>query len=243
MKIKTWIAAIVFVAGIIAACFVYVNLRRSVKSVVVDEKMFPVRGMDLSSHNGEIDFSRIAADSIDFIMLKATEGTSFKDPRFHSNYLQARKSEIKAVGAYHFFRFDTDGEMQAINFLNSLRGKTLDLPAVIDLEEWSNPSGIPTGEIVKRLRAMIECLHRNGHNVMFYTNKDGYERFLKGRFDEYPLWICSFTDPPLDDGNDRWSLWQYSHQGWTEACNSEVDMNTFNGSHEEWLAWLKSSTF
>ena len=243
MKIKTWIAAIVFVAGIIAACFVYVNLRRPVKSVVVDEKMFPVRGMDLSSHNGEIDFSRIAADSIDFIMLKATEGTSFKDPRFHSNYLQARKSEIKAVGAYHFFRFDTDGEMQAINFLNSLRGKTLDLPAVIDLEEWSNPSGIPTEEIVKRLRAMIECLHRNGHNVMFYTNKDGYERFLKGRFDEYPLWICSFTDPPLDDGNIRWSLWQYSHQGWTEACNSEVDMNTFNGSHEEWLAWLKSSTF
>lgn len=243
MKVKIWIATIVFAAGVIAACIFFVNTRRAVKAVNVDEDMFPVRGFDLSSHNGDIDFERIAGDSIDFVMLKATEGTSFKDPRFHSNYLKARKAGIKAVGAYHFFRFDTDGEMQAINFLNSLRGKTLDLPAVIDLEEWSNPAGIPTDDIVKRLRAMIGCLERNGHNVMFYTNKDGYERFLKERFEEFPLWICSFTDPPLDDGNTRWSLWQYSHQGWTEACSSEVDLNTFNGSHEEWQNWLKASTF
>lgn len=242
MKVKIWIATIVFVAGVIAACLLFVNTRHTVRSVDVDEKMFPVRGMDLSSHNGDIDFDRIARDSIDFIMLKATEGTSFKDPRFHTNYRKARNAGIKAVGAYHFFRFDTDGEMQAINFLNSLSGKTLDLPAVIDLEEWSNPENIATDDIVKRLRAMIECLQRNGHNVMFYTNKDGYERFLKERFDEFPLWICSFTDPPLDD-NTRWSLWQYSHFGWTEACDSEVDLNTFNGSHEEWHNWLKASTF
>ncbi len=242
MKVKIWIATIVFVAGVIAACLLFVNTRHTVRSVDVDEKMFPVRGMDLSSHNGDIDFDRIARDSIDFIMLKATEGTSFKDPRFHTNYRKARNAGIKAVGAYHFFRFDTDGEMQAINFLNSLSGKTLDLPAVIDLEEWSNPENIATDDIVKRLRAMIECLQRNGHNVMFYTNKDGYERFLKERFDEFPLWICSFTDPPLDD-NTRWSLWQYSHLGWTEACDSEVDLNTFNGSHEEWHNWLKASTF
>ncbi|MDE6457702.1 MAG: hypothetical protein K2L31_03775, partial [Muribaculum sp.] len=222
MKVKIWIATLVFAAGIIAACLLFVNNRRAIKSVNVDEEMFPVRGLDLSAHNGEIDFERIAGDSIDFVMLKATEGTSFKDPRFHSNYLKARKACIKAIGAYHFFRFDTDGEMQAINFLNSLRGKTLDLPAVIDLEEWSNPGGIPTEDIVKRLRSMIECLERNGHNVMFYTNKDGYERFLKGRFDSFPLWICSFTDPPLDDDdNTRWSLWHYSHQGWPEACDSE----------------------
>lgn len=243
MKVKRWIAAIVFVAGVLAACFLFVNNRVTIRSVDTVEAMYPVRGLDLSAHNGKIDFKRIAADSIDFVMLKATEGTTFKDPRFNTNYINARKAGIKAVGAYHFFRFDTDGEMQAINFLNSLQGKTLDLPAVIDLEEWSNPTGIDTYDIVKRLRAMIKCLQRNGHNVMFYTNKDGYERFLKGEFDEYPLWICSFTDPPLDDGNKRWSLWQYSHQGWTEACNSEVDLNTFNGSHEEWLKWLKASTF
>lgn len=243
MKVKTWIAVVVFVAGVLAACICYVSSRRQVRSVDVDPELYPVRGLDLSAHNGDIDFERISGDSIDFVMLKATEGTTFKDSRFHSNYLKARRAGIKAVGAYHFFRFDTDGEMQAINFLNSLQGKTLDLPAVIDLEEWSNPQNIATEDVVKRLRAMIECLQRNGHNVMFYTNKDGYDRFLHGRFDEFPLWICSFTDPPLGDDNDNWALWQYSHRGWTEACNSEVDLSTFNGSREEWLNWLRASTF
>ncbi len=240
---KSLIAAGIIVAVIISAMILYMGHRRAVKSVNVDESRFPVRGLDLSSHNGDIDFEMIAGDSIDFIMLKATEGTTFKDPRFHDNYTRARKAGIKAVGAYHFFRFDTDGEMQAINFLNSLRGKTLDLPAVIDIEEWSNPDDIATDDIVKRLRAMIECLERNGHNVMFYTNKDGYTRFIKGRFERYPLWICSFTDPPLGEGNDHWSIWQYSHRGWTEACNSEVDLNTFNGTRDEWLSWQRAATF
>lgn len=244
MKVKTWIAAAVFAAGVVAACLVYVGSHHvGVKSIDVDADRFPVRGLDLSSHNGDVDFDRIVGDSIDFVMLKATEGTTFKDPRFHINYRAARRAGVKAVGAYHFFRFDTDGEMQAINFLNSLQGKTLDLPAVVDLEQWSNPEGIPTADIVKRLRDMTGYLERNGHNVMFYTNKNGYEKFIRGRFDGYPLWICSFTDPPLGDGNDRWALWQYSHQGWTEACGSKVDLNTFNGSRDEWLSWLKASTF
>jgi len=214
------------------------------KYVALDASVYPVKGLDLSAHNGDVDFQRLAEDSIDFVMLKATEGTTFQDPKFQINYSKARGAGIKAVGAYHFFRFDTDGEMQAMNFLNSLRGKTLDLPAVIDIEEWGNPKHISTDDIVERLCALINYLHQNGHNVMFYTNKDGYERFLKDRFDEYPLWICSFSNPPLDeDDNDRWSIWQYSHFGWTEGCDSKVDLNTFNGTRDEWLNWLCGATF
>ncbi|MBD5285076.1 MAG: hypothetical protein HDS29_02215 [Bacteroides sp.] len=213
-------------------------------SVELDSSVYPVKGLDLSAHNGIIDFRRLAADSIDFVMLKATEGTTFQDPNFHRNYNSARDAGIKAVGAYHFFRFDTDGEMQAMNFLNSLHGKTLDLPAVIDIEEWGNPGRISTSDIVARLEALIGYLEQNGHNVMFYTNKDGYNRFLKDRFNDYPLWICSFSNPPLDDADDdRWSIWQYSHLGWAEGCDSKVDLNTFNGTREEWLKWMGASTF
>lgn len=214
------------------------------RSVVLDTSVYPVKGIDLSSHNGDVDFHRLVADSLDFIMLKASEGTTFQDTKFHSNYVNARKAGIKAIGAYHFFRFDTDGQMQAMNFLNSLRGKMLDLPAVIDIEEWGNPKHIPDDDIIERLSALLDYLHQNGHNVMFYTNKDGYERFIKGRFNDYPLWICSFSDPPLEkEDAGRWSLWQYSHLGWTEACDSEVDLNTFNGTREEWIKWLGGSTF
>lgn len=245
MKVKLWLISSVLTLLLLAAGVWYsARSRQAALSVDVDEARFPVRGLDISAHNGDVDFDRLAGDSIDFLMLKATEGTTFKDPRFHSNYLNARKAGIKVIGAYHFFRFDTDGEMQAINFLNSLIGKTLDLPAVIDLEEWTNPKDIETEEIVARLRSMIDCLERNGHNVMFYTNKNGYRRFLENRFESYPLWICSFTDPPLEPlDTDRWDLWQYSHLGWTEACDTKVDLNTFNGTRDEWLNWLTASTF
>lgn len=244
MRVFVWtLASFLVLLALIGGVKYYSWLSTRPRSVMLDESVYPVRGIDLSSHNGEIDFEMLASDSIDFVMLKATEGTTFQDPKFHSNYLKARQAGIKAVGAYHFFRFDTDGEMQAMNFLNSLRGKTLDLPAVVDLEEWSNPSNIATEDIVARLDALINYLHQNGHNVMFYTNKDGYERFLKGRFDEYPLWICSFNNPPLDKNGDDWAIWQYSHLGWAEGCGSEVDLNTFNGTREEWLNWLRASTF
>ena len=245
MRAKIWIIGSLLTLLLLAGGVYYYAVVRTVpRSLTVDADLFPVKGLDLSAHNGEVDFRRLAGDSIDFLMLKATEGTTFKDPRFHFNYLKARDAGIKAIGAYHFFRFDTDGEMQAINFLNSLRGKTLDLPAVIDLEEWTNPTDVDTEEVVCRLRAMIAYLERNGHNVMFYTNKDGYRRFLENRFEEYPLWICSFPDPPLDElSDDRWDLWQYSHHGWTEACDTKVDLNTFNGSRDEWLNWLRASTF
>ena len=215
----------------------------SMREVDVDALEYPVRGLDLSAHNGNIDFDLLARDSIDFVMLKATEGTTFKDPKFHFNYMEARRAGIKAVGAYHFFRFDTDGEMQAINFLNSIRGKTLDMPVVIDLEEWTNPKQLDTEEIVGRIKTMIKILERNDFNVMFYTNKDGYRRFIQNRFDDYPLWICSFTNPPLDKNDGKWVIWQYTHWGWSEACTTNVDINTFNGSREEWLTWLRLSTF
>ena len=178
------------------------------------------------------------------MILKATEGTTFKDPRFNANYRNARRAGIPVIGVYHFFRFDTDGEMQAINLISSLQGKTVDMPLVIDLEEWTNPADIYTHEVVGRLNSMINYIESNGYTVMFYTNKDGYQRFIREHFKTYPLWICSFSDPPLGQADDdAWQLWQYSHRGWVSACGTPVDLNTFNGSRQQWEQWLRSSTF
>ncbi len=185
---------------------------------------YPVRGIDVSAHNGEIDFERVAATGeVDFVMLKATEGTNFKDSRFVDNYRKAVRAGLK-VGIYHFFRFDTDSELQAINLLHSLRNRRVDFPVVIDIEEWGNPDGLATSKIVASLRSVIEIVEKAGYPVMLYTNKDGYQRFIKGNFDDYPLWICSFTDPPVDG---RWLMWQYSHRGRVDGIDGNVDLDVF----------------
>lgn len=244
-SLTTIVSVALMLAVLALGAMVLYDLRsQSTEAIELSRADYPVSGIDLSAHNGEVDFDRLPGDSLDFIIFKATEGATFKDPRFEINYRGSRQAGIKAIGAYHFFRFETDGTMQAINMLHSLHGKTLELPLIIDIEEWTNPRHVPTDSVVGRLRNMLEYLEANGQTVMLYTNKDGYDRFVKQRFEHYPLWICSFTRPPLGEEQDSvWSLWQYSHQGWINSCKSPVDLNTFNGTREQWSRWLRSVTF
>lgn len=189
-------------------------------------EVYKVRGIDISAHNGEIDFGALRRQGVDFVYIKATEGTDFIDRNFVKNSVGLQREGI-ATGAYHFFRFDTDGEMQAFNFINALKGRGFELPPAVDVEEWANAEGISTGKIMKELRLMLDVLGTEGYEPVIYTNKDGYDRFVKGKLEKYPLWICSFSDPPVDGGT-QWSIWQYSHRGRLEGIDGYVDMNAMN---------------
>lgn len=206
------------------------------RHIDIDLQQYPISGIDVSAHNRDIDFIKIAQSGIDFVFIKATEGATFKDSRFHDNYNNARKAGLK-VGAYHFFRFNIDGKLQALNILNSIKGKSFDLPFVIDIEEFTNNKNIPTETIISQLSILINTLQENNQPLMLYTNKKGFTRFIKGRFDEYPLWICSFTNPPIDG---EWLFWQYSHKGSVKGISGDTDLNTFNGSREDWEHWIGS---
>lgn len=199
-------------------------------SVYPDRSRFEVIGIDVSAHNGEIDFRQVAAEGVSFVIIKATEGGTFKDKKFVDNLRKAREAGLK-VGAYHFFRFDTPGYMQGLNFLNSLQSRELDLPLAIDIEEWANPNSQPTPMVLNRLSEMIDHLESHGHRVMLYTNKNGFARFVRGRLEGYPLWICSLVDEPQEIG---WTLWQGTHNGRIKGIDHPVDINAFSGTAEEW---------
>ncbi|MCM1356071.1 MAG: hypothetical protein NC212_06675 [Staphylococcus sp.] len=220
---------------ILAALLTACGKNRSAGSKVYpDRERFEVIGIDISSHNGEIDFEKVAADGISFVIIKATEGGTFKDKKFVDNLRRAREAGLK-VGAYHFFRFDTPGYMQGLNFLNSVKSRSLDLPLVIDIEEWANPNSQPTPMVLNRLSEMIDHLEDHGHRVMLYTNKNGFARFVRGRLEGYPLWICSLVDEPTDIG---WTLWQGTHNGRVSGINHPVDINAFTGTVSEWETFL-----
>lgn len=209
-------------------------LRPHSPHVELDREAYPVVGLDISAHNGSPDFDSVAAAGIDFVYLKASEGSSFRDPAFIRNYVAARRTPL-AVGAYHFFRFDSDGVSQADNLLNALKGLKMDLPLAIDVEEWQNAATVPTDLVVERLRTMLSRLRDAGHRVIVYTNKSGHSRFM--REVEVELWICSFTTPPI--GRTDWRLWQHSHISRVPGVAGLVDMDTFNGTREQWQAWLR----
>lgn len=194
--------------------------------VDIDPAVYPVRGIDISAHNGAVDFDSVAADGISFIYIKASEGATWRDARFEDNYRAARRAGL-AVGAYHFFRFDVVGWKQGLNLLSTLRGADLDLPVAIDIEESGNPTEYSTDEIIENVADMISLLDRAGRPAIIYTNKNGYVRFVRNHFDDVPLWICSFTDPPIAE-RGRWTVWQHSHMGRVSGVAGPVDLNTVN---------------
>lgn len=192
---------------------------------------FTVNGADFSAHNGKVDFAALRNEEmLDFVLLKATEGRSFKDMYFERNYVAAKNAGLK-IGAYHFFRFESSGELQAINFLHSLRGKELDLPVVIDVEEWTNPDNEQTDIVVDRIREMVDYLKARGLHVMVYSNRNGYNRFLRSEFGDCALWICSLRE---GEPEHRWDFWQFSHNGSLKGVEGNVDLNVFNGDSIRW---------
>lgn len=203
----------------------------------VDPERYPVKGIDISHHNGLMDFKAAADDGVEFVFIKATEGESTRDPNFRFNYEKARDAGLK-VGAYHFFRFDRDGTAQAMNFHDAVKMRDLDLGVVIDVERHNNPEGISDREIKERLAAMIDYLQMRGYRIMLYSNAQGYYELLHEEFGGMPLWICSFKKTPIER---EWDFWQYYHHGKVRGARGEVDLNVFGGSREEWERYLRDS--
>ena len=207
-------------------------------SVNVDRYRYPVAGIDVSKHNGEIDFEKVAADDYQFVFIKASEGKTYQDEAFNRNYQGARDAGLK-VGAYHFFRKNRTGEEQAANLLNVVKGKELDLPLVIDLEDdWGNGATMSRETALKRVLEMIEILDDKGYDVMIYTNLDGYGKYYMGMLGDHDLWLCSFTSPDiLTDKPHRFQ--QFSHEGVVDGVKGDVDLNVWRGSKREWQRYLE----
>lgn len=205
----------------------------SKKHYDVDRNTFPVKGIDVSAHNGVIDYHKAWADSITFVYIKATEGTDFCDVMFERNLKGASSAQLK-VGAYHFFRFDSPGHLQAYNLLSAVKDFDLDLPLAIDVEEWTNDENIPTAEVVQQLQSMVSVLQAAGHKVIIYTNHNGYLRYISGFFPDIELWMSSLEGLPRAE----WTLWQHSHTGKVLGINGNVDIDTFNGDLVRFNNWL-----
>ena len=228
-----WALGVLLILALLAASLYVLRIRLHHNSSEIVDNDYELVGIDVSSHNGKINFERVCGSGIDFVIIKASEGAAFRDSRFASNYDSAKDNGL-AVGAYHFFRFDVDGTLQARNFVETIGDRDFDLPLVIDVEEHGNPYVFLRSKVVRQLRDMVDELTALEYRVMIYTNKDGYYKFIKDNFDDYPLWLCSLNRRPELD----WTIWQYSHWGVVDGIQGDVDLNRFYGNLEQWKNWL-----
>lgn len=100
---------------------------------ITDENPYPVKGVDVSSYQLDINWEGLESEGFKFAFIKATEGSSHVDERFEYNWKQANATDMK-VGAYHFLSYDTDGKSQAQNYIDNVDKKWGMLPPVVDVE-------------------------------------------------------------------------------------------------------------
>lgn len=205
----------------------------------VDPEKYPIRGIDVSAHNGMMNLDAVKDAGYEFIFIKASEGETFKDSNFRLNYEKAVAAGLK-TGAYHFFRFDRDGVAQAQNFLNVVGGRRLDLGLAVDVEKFSNDTTLNHDVVKDRLVSMIEYLNLKGYRVILYSNADGYYDIIQSVAPGECLWICSFSSIPI---NENWTFWQYNHHGKVSGIQGDVDLNTFFGNKKEWEEFLKQQQY
>jgi len=198
---------------------------------------YAVHGIDVSKHQGQIDWKRVSRMRINgiwisFTFIKATEGITRQDHKFKTNWkLSAQNGLLR--GAYHFYYPSRDAGKQADNFIKMVKLTKGDLPPVVDIE---TNNGQSAEKIREGLKIFINRLEKQYEvKPIIYTNINFYNTYLKGNFEEYPLWIAGYFDHDrfYNEFETPWNFWQHSEKGKVDGIKGNVDFNVFKGSLEK----------
>ena len=238
MRKRHKLMIVVVIAGIILYIFAVLWYNGIIWLNTPSKKDYPVRGVDVSSYQGEINWRELESQNISFAFIKATEGSGFVDEYFIENYKNSSNTGIR-IGAYHFFSFDSPGKTQAENYISVVEKRENMLPPVIDVEYYNGNGSDPPDEDKARqnLNDLISALkERYGLTPIIYATKTTYNRYIRGHFEDNDIWIRSiYTRAELSDGRD-WTFWQYCDRGRLDGYDGiekYIHLNVFNGSMEE----------
>ena len=189
-------------------------------------------GIDVSKHQGKINWSKVADDSnIKFAYIKATEGATLKDKRYNTNLKEAQRAGLK-VGSYHFFISRISAERQFKNFTKKVAKRQQDLIPVVDVEK-SGCRNATREQLQENLKQFMELMKEEyGTYPIIYSDHNFYNSLLAPEFNKYKLFLARYgSTPPHAKGNASHLIWQYSERGKVEGIKGHVDLNRFaNGA-------------
>ena len=197
-----------------------------------------LKGIDISYHNGEIDFSKVKSQ-VDFIIMRSGYGkktTDSKEVKYDIYYEEAKKNNIP-IGTYWYSYANTPEEalVEAQTFLNKVKGKKFEYPVFYDVEEKSILN--QGKEIVSKIiKTFLEEVEKNGYLVGLYSSASYLENLVDDEIkDKYIIWVAQWgknIDKPRYNG--KWDIWQYSSKGHIDGVQSQnVDLDFSNKNFEE----------
>ena len=185
-----------------------------------------MKGIDVSVHNGNIDWNKVKADGIEFAILRAGFGRleKQKDEKFEQNYAGAKAVGIP-VGAYWYsYAMDEDeARLEADVFLKVIKGKQFEMPVYFDLEE-KKQFDLGKEKVSAIMRAFLEKVEKAGYFVGLYGSASSLTTHtaddIKSR---YTIWLAHWVDKTNYSG--AYGIWQYSEKGKVDGINGNVDLD------------------
>ncbi|PWN70128.1 glycoside hydrolase [Chryseobacterium phosphatilyticum] len=165
---------------------------------------------------------------LEFVVMRATMGNKSADKHFDEFWEKAKKHNL-IRGAYHFYRADEDPVIQANNFLANVKLESGDLPPILDIEKI--PKRKTNKKLVEDLKVWCKIVEETyGKKPIIYTYYHYYKDFMKGEFNDYPLWLANYNDVPTPSPDDQWDFWQFTENGIVHGINTKVDLDIYNGN-------------
>lgn len=189
------------------------------------DRRFPVQGIDVSHHQGEIDWGLLPGQGVDFAYIKASEGGDHRDRRFAANWSGARRAGV-ARGAYHFFTLCRSGAEQAANFIAAVPAEADALPPAVDLEYMGNCSrALTPAQFHTELAAYIRAVEAHYRRpVLLYLTAEFDRAYQVSARVDRPLWLRALVRQPRF-GARPWTLWQVSNFRRLRGIEGRVDWN------------------
>ena len=195
-------------------------------------------GIDVSSHQGDINWDAVRSDGVEFAILRigvrgyAEEGNIKLDDKFEQNYEGARNAGVD-LGVYFYSQaISVDEAVEEAKFiLDNLKGRTLEYPVVFDWEpvDTYDPDVPPRtedvmpGTLTLAAQAFCETIKDAGYDAMIYTNKKmAYIKYDLRMLESYPKWLALYTDEMTYYYD--FDMWQYGF-GNVDGVDGDVDLN------------------
>lgn len=198
-----------------------------------DERYTYRLGVDVSEHQGDIDWEKVKAAGYDFAFIRVgyrgyeEAGRLCTDAMFHQNIVEAQSAGID-VGVYFFAQAVNEAEAEADLVLQQLAGYQLQLPVVYDperiLDDEARTDNVSGEQFTKNTAVFCQKIKEAGYQPTIYSNMlwEAYELDLKV-LEEYPIWYADYELKPQTPY--RFEFWQYTNQGAVDGIEGETDLN------------------
>ncbi|WGW11078.1 GH25 family lysozyme [Saxibacter everestensis] len=179
--------------------------------------------IDVSHHQGKIDWARVHGDGVRYAYIKATEGNDHLDSEFSRNWTASAGHGVSR-GAYHFFTLCSPGEEQAVNFLKAAPPEAGALPPAVDLELIGACQTRPSQRDVSReLAAFTSRVEAEwGRELLVYARHSWLQQYTIEPLSENRRWVTNFFIRPF---HDDWTVWQVHYFAYVDGARGKVDLD------------------